>query len=68
MSRLARVDVGESVYHVINRAIGRMQIFETLEDYALFEELLTMRNGDEKRGRAQFYVRLYPWPAPLALT
>lgn len=40
MPRLARVDVGNHAYHVINRAVGRMQIFETKEDYALFESLL----------------------------
>jgi len=40
MPRLARVDLGEYVYHVINRAIGRLKIFESKDDYALFEELL----------------------------
>ena len=38
--RLARVDVGGEVYHVINRANGRMQIFDTESDYRLFEKLL----------------------------
>ncbi|MBP9759950.1 MAG: transposase, partial [Candidatus Pacebacteria bacterium] len=40
MPRLARVDVGGEIYHVINRANGRMQIFDTDDDYLLFEELL----------------------------
>lgn len=40
MPRLARVDVSDEIYHVINRANGRMQIFETDDDYLLFEELL----------------------------
>jgi putative transposase len=40
MPRVARVDVGEEVYHVINRANGRLQIFNTDEDYELFEQLL----------------------------
>ncbi len=40
MPRLARVDIGGEVYHVINRANGRMSIFETPEDYKLFERLL----------------------------
>lgn len=40
MPRLARVDVGGEIYHVINRANGRMQIFDTKDDYLLFEELL----------------------------
>jgi len=41
MPRLARVDVGGEIYHVINRANGRLKIFETKEDYLLFEKLLS---------------------------
>ena len=40
MPRNARVDVGGEIYHVINRANGRLQIFDTPEDYRLFEQLL----------------------------
>lgn len=40
MPRNARTDVGGEVYHVINRANGRMQIFNNPEDYSLFEQLL----------------------------
>lgn len=40
MPRIARVDVGGEIYHVINRANGRLQIFNTDEDYKLFEQLL----------------------------
>lgn len=40
MPRLPRVDVGNEIYHVINRANGRMQIFNKPEDYHLFEELM----------------------------
>ena len=40
MPRVARVDVGEEIYHVINRANGRLQIFNSDEDYRLFEQLL----------------------------
>jgi len=40
MPRVARVDVGDEVYHVINRANGRLQIFNTNEEYQLFEKLL----------------------------
>jgi len=40
MPRLARVDVGNEIYHVINRANGRLQIFNTPEDYCSFEKLL----------------------------
>lgn len=40
MPRNARVDVGGQFYHVINRANGRLQIFQTPDDYRLFETLL----------------------------
>ncbi len=40
MARVARVDVGDQVYHVLNRAMGRLQIFNTTEDYKLFLHLL----------------------------
>lgn len=36
MARFARVDVGNEVYHVLNRAVGRLQIFTTPADYRLF--------------------------------
>ena len=40
MPRIARVDVGNEYYHVINRSNGRLKIFEDEKDYRLFEELL----------------------------
>jgi putative transposase len=40
MPRLPRIDVGEYIYHVINRATARVQIFYTEEDYNLFELVL----------------------------
>jgi putative transposase len=40
MPRLARVDIGDNIYHVINRATGRLQIFNDTRDYQLFEDLL----------------------------
>lgn len=40
MPRLARVDVAGEIYHVINRANGRLQIFSNDEDYLLFERLM----------------------------
>ena len=40
MARSTRVDVGNHVYHVINRANGRMKIFEDEVDYKDFEYLL----------------------------
>ena len=40
MIRVARVDVGDHVYHVINRAVGRLRIFDDRNDYELFLYLL----------------------------
>jgi len=40
MPRIDRIDVGDVVYHIINRANARMKIFDTDEDYLLFEKVL----------------------------
>ena len=40
MPRLSRVDVGNNIYHVINRANARVQIFDNDEDYKIFESIL----------------------------
>ncbi len=40
MLRAARVDVKVEVYHVLNRANGRMTIFNKDGDYRMFEELI----------------------------
>jgi putative transposase len=40
MGRVHRTDVGDCVYHVINRANGRAKIFNTPQDYQEFEILL----------------------------
>lgn len=40
MVRQPRTDVGDYVYHVINRANGKARIFETEKDYLDFEYLL----------------------------
>ena len=40
MGRVARVAVGGEIYHVINRAAARLQIFNVPSDYQLFLSLL----------------------------
>lgn len=40
MPRLPRVDVGNEIYHVINRANARLPIFFEEEDFRLFEGIL----------------------------
>jgi len=40
MGRAPRIDIADVVYHVINRANARVEIFDTPGDYDLFEEIL----------------------------
>lgn len=40
MPRVERVDIGGHVYHILNRANVRAQIFDTDADYRLFEQVL----------------------------
>ena len=40
MGRALRTDVGEYVYHVLNRANARSTLFKKKSDYQLFEEVL----------------------------
>jgi putative transposase len=39
MPRVGKVDVGGYIYHVINRANARVQIFDNDKDYQLFENV-----------------------------
>jgi putative transposase len=40
MARAPRIDVGDYVYHVLNRANGKAQMFRSAEEYRDFEYLL----------------------------
>jgi len=40
MPRVTRTDVGGEVYHILNRANARVQIFDNDEDYKVFEKIL----------------------------
>jgi len=67
MPRNTRVDVGGEIYHVINRANGRLQIFNKDEDYKLFErilietkELFDMRILAYQLMPNHFHLVLYP--------
>ena len=48
MPRIERVDDGGLVYHIINRANARAKIFNTDDDYQLFEAIL--EEGVERTG------------------
>ena len=40
MPRKARVTPGGLVFHVLNRGVGRRQLFETEADYDAFERII----------------------------
>ncbi len=46
MARIPRAAAPDTVYHVLNRANGREQIFQKEKDYAAFEKILL--EGGEK--------------------
>ena len=45
MPRADRIDVADIIYHAINRANARMQIFNEDKDYLLFEKVLREAKG-----------------------
>ena len=51
MPRINRIDISDIVYHVINRASARMQIFDEDKDYTLFEKVL-------EQAKEKFDVRI----------
>jgi len=40
MPRAQRVDIADYYYHVINRASARLTLFESSDDYSVFESVL----------------------------
>lgn len=40
MPRITRTDIGEEIYHVLNRSNARAQIFDNDQDYRIFESIL----------------------------
>ena len=54
MPRIKRIDIGDTVYHVINRANARIEIFNTDEDYDLFERVL-----EEAKERSSMRILSY---------
>ena len=64
MARRARIAPGEIIYHALNRANGRSQLFDKPEDYAAFERIIVaaMRRSrhrnleDTDRGYARIEI------------
>ncbi|MCF7956925.1 MAG: transposase [Phycisphaerae bacterium] len=51
MPRIKRITKGNVVYHVMNRAVGKLKIFKRRQDFELFEEVLA-------QGVERFKMRL----------
>ena len=47
MPRAERTDIGNYIYHILNRANARVQIFDNDQDYKLFENILNLDNSNE---------------------
>ncbi len=58
MPRSPRTDVGDMVYHVINRANARQTIFQTESDYLAFEDVL--REAIEKYDMRMLVHQIMP--------
>jgi putative transposase len=58
MTRRLRCSDGGYVYHVLNRAVGRAQIFGKSADYAAFEKVL--RQAGERTGMRLLAYTLLP--------
>src|SRR6185312_17436473 len=62
MPRVARKAPGGLVYHVLNRANGRLRLFKKAEDYTAFEKVLaeahqrTQKKGPRKRVISQIAI------------
>ena len=60
MPRIPRIDLANTVYHVINRSNARVEIFHDKEDYELFETA----EGDLKKAPDPFSsFPLTPFPS-----
>ncbi len=56
MPRTASVAPGVMVFHVLNRGVGRMPIFEGDEDYAAFQRVI-----EETLRMARMRICAYSW-------
>ena len=56
MARMERTDIGDYVYHVINRANARVQIFNSDKDYQLFESVLEEAVGKYDLGLLSYCI------------
>jgi putative transposase len=48
MPRRPRLAAGDLAYHVLNRRVGRLPLFEKSADYAAFEKILAEAQAQTK--------------------
>ncbi len=61
MSRTARIAIGAVVFHVRNRGIARMQLFEKVGDYEAFDRVLADMLQLAPMRRCAYCVRPNHW-------
>ena len=61
MAHSARVDVGDVPYHILNRAVGRMRIFNKQSDYQTFLEILAEAKRETKMRILSFSIMPNHW-------
>ena len=68
MPRRLRLAVGDITYHVLNRRVGRLPLFEKSTDYAAFEKILAGAQAAQDPHRRLLLDAQSLAPPPLSAT
>lgn len=61
MPRRPRLAAGDLTYHVLNRRVGRLPLFEMPADYAAFEKILAEAQAQTKIRIAAYCLMPHHW-------
>jgi putative transposase len=61
MPRRPRLAAGNLAYHVLNRRVGRLPLFETPTDYAIFEKILAQAQAETRIRIAAYCLMPTHW-------
>ena len=61
MPRRPRLAAGDLAYHVLNRRVGRLPLFENPADYAAFETILAEAQAQTKIRIAAYFLMPNHW-------
>ena len=61
MPRRPRLTAGDLAYHVLNRRVGRLQLFDKPADYAAFEKILAEAQAQTKIRIATYCLMPNHW-------